>query len=518
MKTKKIKTTKRLNYLNKKIIKDDLVFKVKDFVMSINLDVLGSYISNSGRGQHVIPLWIPVAVWVYAYFHGIQSYRPVSELCKKHDDYYWLSCGFEPSPGYFQMWKLRILPHMEYLLKSYQKYLLNNELINKNEILGLDGVKIECWASLKQSKTEKQIDKELEKTESKIAKTEKENDSIKRRKMKLLDRKEELQKRKKEVAKNSNKETEKMRINITSPFTEVMKKRKKGVFQGVNIQYVINKSQLINIFKVTSKPDDAGMLSIMYDEICDFYSIDKLFGYLLADCGYWKISDIKRFDPEKGYKVVIPSKTSVTKKRKRVIGSKNTGWSIEDGFRYDYTNNTLICPMKKPLKYQGVSKTNEEFQYMKYRCSSLYCNICSKKTDCIGKAKDTGKRLSIRDYPIEIKRLISYYEDNTEVYKLRSVINEPVHSQLLNNISIHKLHTLKKEAIIGEVCLLSLIHNMKKIEKTFGNYTPIEVLSVVYLYKFIIYLYKYYKLLDELKFILNGYWYKTRIFIYLCCI
>ena len=114
-KYKFIKHTKRLRQLNKKITKKDKIFKLKSFVQSLDLSPLENTLSLSERGQHPIPLWVPVCVWMYAYDQGELRYRVVQELCIKHDDYYWLSAGFEPSGSYLESWKLRILPRINQL-------------------------------------------------------------------------------------------------------------------------------------------------------------------------------------------------------------------------------------------------------------------------------------------------------------------------------------------------------------------------------------------------------------------
>ncbi|GMT48487.1 MAG: hypothetical protein IEMM0008_0026 [bacterium] len=155
-KYKKIRRTHRLKTLNQKIRKKSEVFKIKEFVMKIDLSALEKSLKPSRRGQKPIALWIPVAVWIYAYSRGIQSYREVSRLCKSEDNFYWLSCGFEPNPGYFEQWKLKILPLIKGLANAYRDYLLTNKLID-NKVMGIDGVKVETWASLKQSKTEKRV-------------------------------------------------------------------------------------------------------------------------------------------------------------------------------------------------------------------------------------------------------------------------------------------------------------------------------------------------------------------------
>ena len=157
---KQIKYTKRLRQLGRKITKEDEIYKLRTFVQSLDLSLLEETLSDSGRGQHPIPLWVPVSVWFYTYKQGELSYRRVSNRCSKDDDYFWLSAGFEPSGAYLESWKLRILPLIPGLTVGYQNYLRRHGLL-KTVYFGLDGCKLDCWASKKQHKTEAQIDKEI---------------------------------------------------------------------------------------------------------------------------------------------------------------------------------------------------------------------------------------------------------------------------------------------------------------------------------------------------------------------
>jgi transposase len=161
-KYRSINYTRRLRALNKSIAKNHLVRRLYDYIQSLDLSPLEKYLSKSKRGPKPIPLWIPVLVWVYAYFKGVQSYRSVSELCSTDDNFYWASRAFEPSPAYLESWKLRIFPLFPGILKDLQKHLLEIGFL-ESDLYSLDGTKVSSWASPKQSKTQNQITKEIEK-------------------------------------------------------------------------------------------------------------------------------------------------------------------------------------------------------------------------------------------------------------------------------------------------------------------------------------------------------------------
>ena len=138
------------------------------FCECINLEYLEKkYFKPSIRGQHPIPLLIPLCIWVFAYLNGELSYRKVAKLCKTDDNYYWLSCGFEPSAPYLEVWRVRMFPLISKMVDKFLNLLKEKELIH-NELFGLDGVKIKVWASKSQSKTEKQIYKEVERIEKNV--------------------------------------------------------------------------------------------------------------------------------------------------------------------------------------------------------------------------------------------------------------------------------------------------------------------------------------------------------------
>ncbi len=475
-KYKKIKQTHRLKTLNQKIRKKDKVFKIKEFVMNMDLRELEKSLKPSKRGQKPIPLWIPVAVWMYAYSRGIQSYREVSRLCKSEDPFYWLSCGFEPSPGYFEQWKLRILPLIVGLAEGYRNYLFTNQLI-ENKVMGIDGVKVEVWASLKQSKTGKSIDKEIEKMNKMIKESNpSEQKRGLRRKKKLLARKEELQARKKAGDHLSEKQKEKMRINITSPSTVILHKRNGQVIQGTNVQCGINQDQIINVISPEAKSTDCGLLGVIYDKISAFLKVKILKVPLLLDSGYWEINDLIRFDPAKGYKIVMPSPKDVAESRKKRVGSLGKGGlRFEQGFKYDQKADVIICPMDKILNCQGKMTARKKHVQIRYRASQKDCSSCEMMSQCLGDVKSRVKQISRSKEVPEAGRMRAYYKRHQELYKQRGIINEPVHGQMFNNLGIVKMHCLSKSCMDGEVHLIALIHTLKKIEKKYGHILPIAV-------------------------------------------
>jgi hypothetical protein len=482
-KYKEIKQTHRLKYLNEKITKSDFVYKIKEFIMKVNLSALEETLNDSGRGPHPIPLWIPLAVWLYAYSKGNQNYREVSNLCKSDDYYYWLSCGFEPSSSYFESWKLKIFPMIPKLATDYRSYLCNNKLLN-NKMLGLDGVKIETWASLKQSKTEKSIDKEIERLDESLKEktlTEKVKKKIIKRKRKLAERKTELQIRKKKASNLTDKEKDKMRINITSPSTVILHKRNGKIIQGINGQCIINQDQIINVISAERKSTDYGLLGRLYDKLSLFLKIAIIKIILLADSGYWELDDVNRFDPAKGYNIVMPSPAEVAQSRNRKLGRKPKGLSYDQGFKLDAKKEHIICPMDKILRRQGKITDKAKIRQIIYRASSKDCSSCVKKKECLGDIKSPVKQISLTQDSEEALRMKDHYKKHQEEYKKRGIINEPVHSQMFNNLNINKLHCIIDECIDGELELIALLHTLKKIEIKYGSIFPVPLeISVLY--------------------------------------
>lgn len=481
MKTKNVKWTQRLRLLNKKITENDEAFKIKAFAKKVNLTALENCLKRTGRGQHPYPLWIVIAVWLYAYKLGIQEYRRVGKLCRSEDNFYWLSCGFEPSDAYFEQWKLRLLPLMPKLLESYTIYLRDGDLLN-NDYLGLDGVKMPVWASLNQSKTEKQIVNEISRIEERLSSgeiDEKETISLHKRKEKLEQRKGELKQRKDEAQNKSDKEKEKMRINITTPETVILHRNDGQVIQGVNTQFVVNQSQVINQMSVERKTCDAGLLGKMYDKMCTFLSELILTIYLLADSGYWEKEDVKRFDPASGYMIIMPNPGVVAKERKKRSGSKGKGgWCFEDGFVYNADNNEIICPNKEKLSPQGTSSwCKGKYKRNIYLSSKKVCDKCKDRKSCLGEIKSKQKRISLPFEEEAEKNMKAYYEipEHKELYKKRGVMNEPVHAQMYNNRGIVKFHTISIDCIEGEAALIALIHTLEKIERMYGSYFPVPL-------------------------------------------
>ena len=467
-KHKTILKTQRLKRIEDNLTKNDLIFKIKAFVERIDLSYLESNFEDSNRGPMPIPLWVPVCVWVYAYSQGQLVYRRVSKLCESDDNYYYLSGGYKPSEAYLETWKLRILPLIPNILKKVQEIIKDKGFLN-NEIVGLDGVKVQAWASIKQNKTEEGINKEIDKINKKLEGnkelTKKEGDKLGRRKRKLISRRNELQERK-ELERN-NAKREKMTINITSPDTVLMKKREGKWIQGVNLQAIINQDNIINVYEPSRRCTDSGLLGKMYDKLCSFLKVMILDIFLLADCGYWNIEDLKRFDPKKGYKIIIPSLSTVTKERNKKSGKKSLAYDKKD-FKYDPGRDVYICKEGKELYFQGISSSYKKYKRKTYRAKSKYCKNCIRNNICIGKTKERTKILKITissDENEELKHLNEYYNipENKELYKKRGIINEPTHAHMFHNNGITRLHCINGPQIDGEIAMIILIDTLKKI-------------------------------------------------------
>ena len=459
----------RLKKINNSLTENDFIFKIKSFINNINLLELENNFKQSIRGPKPIPLWVPVCVWVYAYSQGQLVYRKVADLCKTHDHYYWLSGGYEPSEAYLETWKLRILPLMPQLLKQIKALLIDKEII-KNEILGLDGVKVQTWASTSQNKTEEGINKEIDKLTNKLNDTsnidKKTENKYKRRMNKLNCRKLELQKRKKEYPNNNLKDN--MKINITSPDTVILKKRNGKWIQGINLQAIVNQDNIVNVHEPCRSSTDNGLLSLMYDKIATFLKVIILQIYLLADCGYWNYEDIKRFDPQKGYKIIMPDFARVTKERKKKPGKKTDVYDI-DKFKYKENEDIYICKSEHKLTFIGTStniRKNSKYQRKTYRASVKDCKMCKYNKKCIGNVKNKSKILKVTVYDDQaIERFKDYFNkpENIELYKKRITINEPTHAHIFHNNGIERLHCLNGPQIDGEIALLILIDTLKKV-------------------------------------------------------
>jgi len=428
-KYKKIKLTQRLKRVRKEMNPNSLVFIIKQFVSNLDYTNLEKQLFKSNYGQYPLPLHVSLGVWMYSYSQGILSYRVVAKKCKTDDEFYYLSEGFEPSPAYLEKCKLIIFPKLKSLFDSFSHHLKDSGII-VDEVFGLNGVKVPTWASLRQSKTEDTINKEINKIESNLPESEK----------KL------------------------MKINITSPSTGIMKKDGK-YFQGVNVQFAINQDQFINVAEVFRKSCDNGLLLPMYQKLCGFWQRLILTVALLVDNGYWFIGDLEKLDSSKGHLIIIPSPEVLKKERKRK--SNMMGYEREK-FEYIERENAYKCPSQKTLTFRRVVSKKDKGttrKYSLYQCND--CPFCTRKADCLGGNKSKFKQIRTTVESLAIKNIKATYnsEPNKELYKLRKVINEPVHGQMFFNQNIFVLHCIRDDCIEGEIYLLALISNLKKAIK-----------------------------------------------------
>lgn len=196
------------------------------------------------------------------------------------------------------------------------------------------------------------------------------------------------------------KQREKMKINITSPCTCLMKKRNGKWIQGLNLQLICNRNQVVIVNRAFSLSNDLELLGIMYSELSTFLKQEIIKSYLLCDSGYWVPRILENYDPADGYKIIIPSSSSVAKSRKKLPNGRNKGgWIISDGFKRNTELDIITCPENKLLKpvksLQKRKARNGEVLLSKlYTSKKTDCDLCSKRAQCLGQTKGKVKRFT----------------------------------------------------------------------------------------------------------------------------
>jgi hypothetical protein len=484
MKTKIKISPRDLKNIEKKITKDSKTNKIINLVNKLDLSELGKRLKNVKVGRKAYPVIVAMRVWLMAISEGTQGARDIEEKCGDSDKYKFLSMGLQPSASYFMRWKKPVLELIRGINLNFKKYLIKNELLDI-KLLGIDGVKVECWASKRKNKTEEQIKKTLDQIEEEL----KNSQQIEVRMKKLLNkhikykmRLEELLKRKEISKDKTEKELKEMRINITSPITGLMQKRNGQYIQGLNLQGVVSPEQIIVSLLCSSACNDVGMLGKVSDRMEHDLSLDLKGSTILADSGYWNIKDVIRFDPEKGYNVIMPSQKKVSEERKRKVGRKRkAGYGVENGFKYKEKEDVILCPSGKKLLRKNNEKINEYTEKRVYRISSKICSSCAMKESCLGKVKKNYKSFTFTIENDSMKRMTANYsqEKNKELYKKRSIINEPMHAQIFHNNGIYKIQSILDINLIGTVAMLDFLHTLKKVERKYKSYFPVELTSLL---------------------------------------
>ena len=377
--------------------------------------------------------------------------------------------------------------------RSFTRFCRDLDLIG-NELLAIDGTKIQAVASRKQVMTPKRIAKMTAAIDAKIADAEiadteitdaqvtdakitdyladmdktdaveeaeaesngKENATldVKAALAALKDRRAELQALASDFEANKTKQKV-----MTEPDARLMRTANHGYQVAYNAQSVVDsKHKLIVAFDLVNDGNDQQQLHAMAQQGKQAVAAKTI--TVVADAGYSSGKQAANCAAD-GITAIVP--------RPQIVNPKGKQYFPRDAFSYDKDSDTWTCPAKQTLVLTRTSKTEARYQYQ-----TPACGQCPLKVPCTS----AERRTILRHFDDDAREAMHQraIEDPKWMIQRRSLVEHPFAGiKWLMGHPRFLLRGLKKAK--SELALSIMAYNLKRMINILGVTAVLKALS-----------------------------------------
>ena len=248
-------------------------------------------------------------------------------------------------------------------------------------------------------------------------------------------------------------ESEETQISTVDPDARLMDNKKGGLDVAYNIQATVDaKNGLVIDQYVINAPTDQGELSNAASRAKEILSAKKL--TVLADKGYYNGEDLEKCHSMNVTPVVARQKAP-----------KRNGMYSIDEFTYDSETDSFTCPQNNVLtKISGKDAKSTVY------ANKSACKSCPYKAQCFKQNGRKKYRQIIKDkYFQAMTKSDAIFKSSQKLYKLRQQLNEPVFGCIKRQLGFPQLNVRTKRKVSGEISLLFLGFNLKRVINLIGN-------------------------------------------------
>lgn len=447
-------TTMLPESLDELIPQDHPVRVIDAFVDSLDLGRLGfKKVTPEVTGR---PPYAPgdlLKLYVYGYLNRVRSSRMIERETRRNMEVLWLVNRLTPTYKTIADFRKDHASAIVGVCREFIRFCRGQQLFG-NELLAIDGTKIQAVASCKQVITPKRLQKQMAAIDKKVAEYLAAMDEADRQEPDqqtpsadvkaaleaLQQQHKQLQQQAEELAKEGL--TQKV---LTEPQAKLMRTANQGFKVAYNAQTVVDaEHKLIAAFELTNEGNDADQLHSM--AMLGKQELQLQTVTVVADSGYSNGKQGKQCEVN-GITAIVP--------RAETVNPKNKECFSRDKFTYDADSDSWCCPAGETLTCFKVSLTEEKKDYTTKACGS-----CTLKPQCTKAAKRTIVR--------------GFYEDAMEAMHQRAK-SDPIWMKQRRSIVEHPFGTLKwmmgsprflvrgLEKAKAELALGVLSYNLKRV-------------------------------------------------------
>lgn len=246
--------------------------------------------------------------------------------------------------------------------------------------------------------------------------------------------------------------------SLTDPDCRLMKNEGR-IEPSYALQAAVDaKHSLIVDYELTQDAADNNHLSSVAQGAKQMLDVDTL--TVCADAGYYDTVDLKTCD-DTGITTYVPIPAPKIPKDTNVP----TPEYYHDRFVYDHESDTYRCPQGHTMHYYTTTHKDDGRQIRIYRTKA--CRDCPVRTHCTSSPR--GRYVYRWEHEAVLDRLKRRLANQPEMIKHRKAIIEHIFGTIKKIWGYQALLLRGLENIAGEVALMALAYNMKRVLNILGT-------------------------------------------------
>lgn len=464
---------------------NDVTHAILEILSYLDINQFISKYREDGRGSAFFDPRAMLGILIYSMIRGEKSSRKIEMCCHYDIGYRIVANNLTPDHTTIYRFKKNNSKEIKSLFKQLSQVIVECGIAQIG-VLALDGSKFGCNASLSANKKSKYLESELNRLFDESQETDEfeNNDSnaqdigmnqlpehlstnekrkkvMVRAKEKLIGRqKEESKKQEEKILEREREERESgnkkrgrkpsepqkepspdSKINLTDPESQIMSTTN-GWIQGYNGQIIVSENQFILAALLSDEQNDKNLLIPMLSELRALFpgiQPSVLPQILLSDAGYFSYLNVLAAFEFDINLIMPPSKER-----------KIPEYSFNDGY---VSRMEEICKMI----YKGVRVTIPELMSVGTFVWQSFMNR---------EKQATNQEICRRIMEARVKS-----PTGRELYRKRKYMVEPVFGDIKHNMRFRSFSQKGKENCEGEFFLAAIVHNIKKITKSYNMST-----------------------------------------------
>ncbi|MCF6202572.1 MAG: IS1182 family transposase [Methylococcaceae bacterium] len=403
-------------------------------------------------------------LYLYGYLQGIRSSRKLERETYRNLEVIWLIEGILPS--YKTIADFRKNNSAALTASNRDFMMLCKELaLFGGDQVAVDGSYFKGDASKDSIYTEAKLDKQLEALEKKIndyhqALDEQDNKEDHADKDPLIEDEqleEKLQLLQKKQAEKKALKTQMLasgakQISTVDQDARLLTKRGQTI-PGYNVQIAVDsKHKLIVANDVVQDGNDAHQLTPMLEKAQEVLASENLEG--VADSGYHNGIEIKACE-DQGITVYV----AVKKPSNKAIELGRFG---RQDFQYDAEQDCYLCPQGNQLLPNKNHQKVAEKNMIRYRISSIACNACPLRKQCITD-KTKNKQILRWEHQAIVEKHNEQMKQNPQKMRQRGALVEHPFGTLKHRAGINHFLMRGLDKCAGEFSLMVLTYNFTRV-------------------------------------------------------